>query len=496
MRLKYLIHLLFTIPLVFSVLSCQPDKNELEKAMQAEKMVVAHYMEYQPMYGIYPDISVTDMKKEILDAHDQGVDAFQINIVRWKRESAKNITAKLFQAASEVNFPFFLFLSTDNHVNHPGWTFEEVLDYMQLYGDHPNQLKVDGRPLLTDWSGHHLGTEFWTETKERLKSEYGIDIFYVPFHGLARGQTAEEIETYLDKWDSIIDGYWSWGGSAPVFRTDSELYTPAFNGAPRSWDPQADEGMNENKQDPDYGYITGEKTSVPESNELLSDALKERNMPFMSPVTPSFWAGCWNSCKYTEHHGGAGIESQWKSIINNQEARWVNLVTWNDMGEDTHWSPNPFSHLCPNKPTLAPMYSHAGFAELNKYYIQWWKNGVEPEIEKDKIFFFHRNQFGDAIPLKESCPMDCSLNRPDYAYVTTMLTGPAKLTIQSGSEITEYDVPAGINHWRGSLGLGEQTFILEREGETLIEVTSSQPVVETPEYKSWSFYSGFAEEKL
>src|SRR5210317_2221155 len=99
MRLKYLIHLLFTIPLVFSVLSCQPDKNDLEKAMEAERLVVAHYMEYQPMYGIYPDISVTDMKKEILDAHDQGVDAFQINIVRWKRESAKNITEKLFQAA-------------------------------------------------------------------------------------------------------------------------------------------------------------------------------------------------------------------------------------------------------------------------------------------------------------------------------------------------------------------------------------------------------------
>jgi hypothetical protein len=121
---------------------------------------------------------------------------------------------------------------------------------------------------------------------------------------------------------------------------------------------------------------------------------------------------------------------------------------------------------------------------------------VKPEIEKDKIFFFHRNQFGDAVPLKESCPMECSLNRPDYAYVTTMLTSPGKLTIQSGSEITEYDVPAGINHWRGSLGLGEQKFILEREGATVIDVTSSQPVVETPEYKSWSFYSGFAEKAL
>jgi glucan endo-1,3-alpha-glucosidase len=493
LRLKDLIHFLFIIPLMLSLASCQPEKNELESAMEAPKLVVAHYMEYQPMYGTYPDISVTDVKKEILDAHDQGVDAFQINIVRWSRESAKNITAKLYQAASEVSFPFFLFLSTDNHVNHPGWTFEEILDYMSLYADHPNQLKVNERPLLSDWSGQHLGLDFWSDTKERLKLEYDIDIFYVPFHGLARGQSAEEIEAYLEKWDGVIDGYWSWGGSTPVFRTDSELYTPAFNAAPRSWDPQTEEGPDENEPDADYGYILEENASVPESSELLSVALEKRNMPFMSPITPSFWAGCWNSCKYTEHRGGAGIESQWMSIINKQEARWVNLVTWNDMGEDSHWSPNPYSHLSPNKPTLAPMYSHAGFAELNKYYIKWWKSGEEPEIEKDKIFYFHRNQFGDAIPLKESCPMECSLNRPDWAYVTTMLSSPGKLTIQSGTEITQYDVPAGIKHWRGPLGLGEQRFILERSGETVIDVSSSMPVVEFPEYKSWSFYTGFSE---
>ncbi|MEX0981495.1 MAG: endo-1,3-alpha-glucanase family glycosylhydrolase [Bacteroidales bacterium] len=491
MKSRNLLHLLFIIPMMLSLVSCQPEKNKLEKAMEAPRLVVAHYMEYQPMYGNYPDISVTDVKKEIIDAHDQGVDAFQINIVRWKRESAKNITAKLFQAASEVSFPFFLFLSTDNHVNHPGWTFEEVLDYMQLYGDHPNQLKVDGRPLLTDWSGDHLGTDFWSETKDRLKSEYDIDIFYVPFHGLARGQSAEEIDAYLDEWESIIDGYWSWGGSTPVHRTDSELYTPAFNAARRSWDPGAELALDEN--DPNYGYMSEENTSVPESSELLSDILESRDIPFMSPVTPSFWAGCWNSCKYTEHHGGAGIESLWTSIIENQDARWINLVTWNDMGEDTHWSPNPYSHLCPNKPTLAPMYSHAGFAELNKYYIQWWKSYEKPEIEKDKLFFFHRNQFGDAIPLKESCPMECSLKRPDWAYVTTMLPDSAMLIIHSGSKITEYDVPAGIHHWRGPLGLGDQRFLLVRNGETVIDVTSQMPVVEIPEYKSWSFYSGFAE---
>ena len=96
----------------------------------------------------------------------------------------------------------------------------------------------------------------------------------MPFHGLARGQTAEEIEAYLDEWDGIIDGYWSWGGSAPVFPTGSELYAPAFNAAPRSWDPQAEEGLDENIQDPDYGYILKEKTNVPESNALLSDALE------------------------------------------------------------------------------------------------------------------------------------------------------------------------------------------------------------------------------
>ena len=169
------------------------------------------------------------------------------------------------------------------------------------------------------------------------------------------------------------------------------------------------------------------------------------------------------------------------------DAFQVNLVTWNDMGEDSHWSPHPE----PNR-RWGIVHSHAGYAELNKYYIQWWKSGRQPSIEQDKLFYFYRNQFHDARPLEESCPHDCGYHIPDLVYVTTKLTAPARLTIHSGSKTTVYDAPAGIHYWEADMGVGTQRFTLVRDGKTVIDKTGEKTVDETPRYKSWSLFSGYA----
>jgi glucan endo-1,3-alpha-glucosidase len=413
------------------------------------KIVVAHYMVGVPMYGGRPE----GFKRDIVEAHEQGIDAFQINIGEWTPKR-RETTEMLYQAASECDFQFYLFPSCDYNprIKNP-MRYDQISEYLKLYGNHPNTLKFKGRPIISSWLGtlwSDKGVEYWRTIKRRLKEECGLGIFYVPYFGCYfvrhGGFSPAVLNTMLDEYDGVIDGYWNWGGRLSPF--------------------------------PNSGR------SIPEQSEVISQALNSRGLPFMTPVLPAFWMTYKEPDVYAEHEGGRGIESQWLSVIKNQEAQWVNLVTWNDMGEDSHWNPHP-------NPPNRHVWSHVGHAELNKYYIQWWKSGRQPAIEKDKLFYFYRNQFHDAQGRNRT--FESAKQVADLVFVTTMLTRPARLTIHSGEKTTNHDVPAGIRHWRADLGLGIQRFVLDRDGRTLIDKNGELVVVENPEYKSWSVFSGFAQ---
>ena len=500
--------LAFTLPATFLFFQPVVSQNIVVEsagslAGGSDKMVVAHYMVGMPMYRDAGEITVEGLKKDITDAHNQGVDAFQINIGGFSPASRNNV-AMFFQAASECDFAFYLFLSADYNprITNP-MRYDEILDFMSLYASHPNHLTFNGRPLFTTWLGSQEGADYWRTIKQRLREEHDIDIFYVPWYGIYFNYLGdrnkvishERMEELLDEYEGVIDGFWYWGIHRSPFPVGTETGI-------KSWDKKEGKPVYKlgryllpEETTPYYQQLISEagiipSTSIPGGGEILSNVLEKHGMPFMTPVSPAFWATCKEPCKYTDYAGAKGVESQWMSIINNQEARWVNLVTWNDMGEDHHWSPHPE----PNRsPSGGMVHSHAGYAELNKYYIQWWKSGRQPSIEGDKLFYFYRNQFQDAKPLKESsCPHDCDFYIPDKVYVTTMLTGPARLTIHSGSQTTVYDAPAGIHYWEADMGEGAQRFTLVRDGKTVIDTTGKKKVDKIPEYKSWSLFSGFA----
>jgi len=438
--------------------------TDLICAQNSQKMVVSHYMVGMSIYGN----TVADLKNDINDAHNQGIEAFQLNMNTWNNADYKLVTSNMYQAASECSFPFYLFPSAGFGINPDvpvvQWSYDDIYNYLQLYGKHTNQLQVDGRPLFTSWLGEAKGVAFWKNVKKSLMDSCGINLYYVPWHAsfLAYGSTIpltpELIEKYLTEWNGVIDGFFWWGASRHPFPADIALnITPA--------------------------------KSIPTAAEYLSNALRLNNLSFMTPVVPSFWATCKDPCKYTEHNGAKGLQSQWMSIINNQTARWVNLVTWNDKGEDTHWTPHPN----PSTALKIKIYSHAGYVELNKYYIQWWKTGQQPTIENDKIFYFYRTQFQDAVPLTENCPFNCNDTLPDKIYVTTMLVNPATLTIYSGSKTTVHQVPGGVYYWEAEMGYGSQRFRITRGAEVVIDTISEKLVDKIPQYKTRSLFSGFSE---
>jgi glucan endo-1,3-alpha-glucosidase len=186
---------------------------------------------------------------------------------------------------------------------------------------------------------------------------------------------------------------------------------------------------------------------------------------------------------------------QWKSII-EQQPDWVEIVTWNDFNE---------SYICPvaspqsgdsgrlskTVPSyLASRSSHAGYLELSRYYIEWYKTGKRPLV-KDALFYFYRVHPKDAVA-KEDRPVK-SFHGPleDVLYVTTMLTAPAELRVTSGATQSVHRIKAGIQHLRIPFSCGPQQFAVYRDGKIIVG-KEGEPITDRIERYDYFPTSGFA----
>ncbi len=215
----------------------------------------------------------------------------------------------------------------------------------------------------------------------------------------------------------------------------------------------------------------------------------------MCSYTPMYWGAAQPNRRYFETCGGEGTELQWKSII-AQQPDWAEIVTWNDFNE---------SYVCPvaapnssdsgRSPKTVPPYpksrsSHAGYLELSRYYIQWYKLGKQSPL-KDALFYFYRLHPKDAVA-KEDRPVK-ALAGPvqDVLYVTTMMTAPAELHVTSGATTTVHPLETGVQHLRIPFAIGPQNFAVYRDGKTVIS-KNGEPIVDRIERYDFFPTSGFA----
>jgi glucan endo-1,3-alpha-glucosidase len=186
----------------------------------------------------------------------------------------------------------------------------------------------------------------------------------------------------------------------------------------------------------------------------------------MGGYSPNYWGCAQTNRGYIENQGGAGTTTEWQSII-QQQPDWIEISTWNDFNESTYVSPvdNPGNYT----PNLASpqRYSHAGFLELSKHYIAWYKNGQEPPITQDGVFYFYRIHSTNAVATNDIPVTVFKGNVQDVIYATTSLTAPAQLEITSGTNSTTNAVLAGISQLQVPFAPGAQIFNLKRNGITL-----------------------------
>lgn len=423
-----------------------PTAIAAEPAAPKRHYVFAHYMVCFAAQGERAD----DYKREIREAQAAGIDGFALNCGAWHDEPHYPRRVKaIYQAALELGTGFKLFFSVDfaGLKRHPPGEFESyVLDMVKTYGRHPDQLRAHGRTVVSTFGGEQ-GIAWKKDVLAPLKAA-GHEVFLVPFF-YPRPRVTElpdeaTIREHYRKWADLVDGMFYFGGA-------------------------------------------GTAPQLAASNAAYARVLREAGKVCMCSFSPMYWGAAQPDRRYYETCGGEGTELQWKSIM-RERPDWVEIVTWNDFNE---------SYVCPvaapgqSIPSyLKSRHSHAGYLELSRYYVEWYKTGRQPPL-RDALFWFYRVHPKGAVAAEDRPVRALYGEVADVLYVTAMMTAPAELHVTSGGTTSVRPLAAGIRHLRIPFSCGAQHFAVYRGGKEMI-AGDGEPIAD--HIRRYDFFpaSGFA----
>jgi hypothetical protein len=412
------------------------------------KMVFAHYMVAVPTAGA--GSGVEDYKREILEAQARGIDGFALNCGGWlkKEPHYKDRVNKIYQAAQELDSGFSLFLSADFAT---GLTDEEFIDMVESYRNHPNQLKVEDKPVLSTWASSARHTAL-------IQSEFTGDrsVFFVPF-----------------------------------------IYPRPANELPT--DAEIEQVFHDHKSADGFFYFgaAGKPEELDKVVRATAQKWKSEGKLFMAPVTP-FYRGYAGNYRVFETRGFEGLALAWKSAIESG-ADWIEIVTWNDWGESSYIAPHQSvdgrrfwgGHW-------GAVLSHTGYLDLSKYFIEWFKTGQPPAIKEDTVFYAYRLH-AKTIPSYTN-PKNIeksSLSRPrgaqdliDAVYAAVLLTAPATLEIELAGNTSRFDLPAGFSQVQVPMQSGIPVFRLLRDDKVVVEKSGELEISPDNVWGNFNYFVG------
>lgn len=413
-----------------------------------KRLIFAHAMMTQPVYGR----SVDGFKREIADARAMGIDGFVIELFGYETHRASRDAARMmFEAAetSDPGFKLFVMLGVPGRKS-GNWTPYDMVLAVRAFANKPNYFRIDGRPVVATWRGEQMSADWWrTNVLAPLKA-VGLPVHFMPY------LPNKPVKRVIEEFGPIMDATYNFAVSGP------------------------ERGI--------------------EKSRRWSRLFKQRDIPFVHAFGPSYWQVCSDKkgqARYFEHHGGEGFARHWAYVIDELKPKIVIYAVWNDFGESNFMAPAdqppPFF-----RNTNVPTWTHRGFAEMSKYYNEWFKTGTPPPIEQDKLFFFYRQHPKDLPSFAtDQCAVwnkrvELNGDVSDTLYVTTMLTAPAQLRVVSGEQESVREVPAGIHHTRVPAMLGVPVFELSRGGQVLIRKPGTLEITDTPRTRNFHVYADFA----
>jgi sulfatase modifying factor 1 len=379
--------------------------------------------------------SVEGYKQEMELAQRNGIDGFLLDVGAW--DGNYIISAdRMYEAAKQLNTGFKLAMTPEYSVQ--PFT-PKVCDMVMKYRDHPNQLKHDGKVVLSGY----CNAAMFAPVVEKLKAD-GVNVFLIPDIFLPRYQYNPSVETY---------------------------YTELAN------NPYLDGVMM---------FCAEQLGSTIWKNAIARRATLKKDKLLGACVMPAY-----NSANLQDYRGMSGYMSMWEGAINDG-ADWISIVIWNDYNEDSGLMPNRW----PNGSERYLYDRDESFLYATAYSSAWFKSGVKPTITQDKIFVTYRTRskwerkgwdgkkWVD-ICLSKTWPYDqIHDDVQDLVYIDTFLTASADVTVYIGKQKNSIKMNAGVGHAEVPMTPGVPRVVLERNKKVLADVLGRKLIIDTPTEKN------------
>lgn len=182
-------------------------------------------------------------------------------------------------------------------------------------------------------------------------------------------------------------------------------------------------------------------------------------------------------CALWEAENSGLLRDLWTQAINDG-ADWAFIYSWSDFSEQAM---QPSTCL--------------GFApyDLNSYFSQWFKTGKQPEITKDVLYYFHRQQHTEAQQLKGDKWKFNQGAAKNNIELVAFLEKPGRLEMNIAGKVYFKDAPAGITAITAPLPQDKSfvpEFSLIRNGKMILSGKSRYPVLDKVEFPNLIYCSG------
>lgn len=366
---------------------------------------------------------VDNLRKEIRQARAAGIDGFFVNVMSTSGLNWET-TVNLF-AASKLEGGYPIIPMVDGTTSISRQTPAQVAAKLAELYRGTTAYREGDRFLLSSFKAEGPGVGWWTEIIRLLQSQYKIPI---TFQAVFLATTDANMTAFAP----IADSFGNWGARS----------ASAIDGLP-DFDAMAEK----------YGRA------------------------WMEPVAPQDMRP--RLGVYAEAGNTEALRAGWAKAIRD-DAKYVQMVTWNDYSESTQF---------------APSAAHGDvFTQISKYYSAWFHAGSAPAITRDELFLTHRIQFTGAAPSVAhrlvTPTLSGSAGAPrDTVEALVFLTAPGTVEVTAGGKTSTFSAPAGVAAFTVPLQIGSVRARVLRGGAAARTAVSPFAVVRTPKLQDLQYYA-------
>lgn len=370
------------------------------------------------------DWQVTDLKTEVNQAADAGIDGFTVNVLSLSGQNWAT-TTNLMKAAADSGRNFVVVPNLDMTASAGKSSQPDIASHLaQLFASPSAYRLSDGRYVLSTFNAEQRSPEWWTGLKSILKNQYGYNIAL--------------IAVLLDA--NPVD----MARFAPVVYAEGE------------WGTRNPQG------------IMARPNHAAEAHAL---GVKWMSAVAVQDVRP-------NQGVYAEADNAEALRDNWSRAMSDG-ADLVQLTTWNDYSENTSFAPSidhkssfldvSGYYLTQFKTGKAPAITSDSMVITHRNQFAAARPSEQPRLMTPNLGSSRQTPRDDV-------------------EVFTFLTAPAQVTVTIGGNRTTYAAGSGVFIKTLPLALGTVSATAVRGSATILNVTSPYRVTATPTVQNLQYY--------